>query len=415
MAGRLSEQYKRYINPSISRAFNLMGCGVEARALGSTIIDGDGKQYLDAAGGFGVFSLGHSHPVVVSRVRDQLEKMPLSTRTMYNEPLAMLSELLATISPQGLQYSFICNSGAEAVEGALKMARASTGKRGIIAAENSFHGKTLGALSATGKEIYRKPFYPLLDSFTFVPYGDAAAVASAINDQTAAVIVEAIQGEGGIIVPPPSYLPALREICTRNGVLLIVDEVQTGLGRTGKMFGVDHFNVAPDIMTLGKALGGGVMPVAAFIGTPAVWQPLIENPFLHTSTFGGNPLACVAGQATIELLLSEPIIQEVEAKGRLILDRLSNMQAALPHIIEDVRGQGLMIGLELASAGLCGLIISEAMKQGVLLAFTLNNSKVIRIEPPLTTSMAEIEKILSAIEHGLERSDQITGKAKATY
>src|SRR5262245_28989694 len=210
---KVSEKYKKFVNPSIARAFNLVGCGIEAHASGAVVIDAGGREYIDAAGGFGVFNLGHTHPVVVNRVREQLERMPLSSRAMYNEPLARLAELLASITPGRLQYSFICNSGTEAVDGALKLARASTGKPNIIATVNAFHGKALGSLSAAGNEMYRRPFYPLLEGLSVVPYGDAAAVEANITDRTAAVIVEPVQGEGGVIVPPGEYFPRLREVC----------------------------------------------------------------------------------------------------------------------------------------------------------------------------------------------------------
>ena len=400
----VNARYKWYVNPSIARVLGLMGCGVEGGAEHVFIKDSEGNHYLDAAGGFGVFSLGHRHPMVVSRVLAQLLAMPLSSKVLYNEPLARLSELLAFLSPGDLRYSFICNSGTEAVEGALKLARAASGKPKIISAFNSFHGKTFGSLSATGKEVYREPFYPLLPDFVLVPFGDPEAIEEAIDGRTAAVILEPIQGEGGVIIPPPNYLRDVREICDRKGVLLIADEVQTGLGRTGRMFAVDHEGIVPDIMALGKALGGGVMPIGTFIGNEQVWQPLIRHPFLHTSTFGGNPLACAAAAGAIEAIVEEDLPRKAEEKGRYLLQELHRLKGRYPDLIRDVRGLGLLIGVELESPALSGRIISEALKARVLLAFALNDTKVIRIEPPLTIGYGELGRILEALDYALSKA-----------
>lgn len=400
----VNARYKCYVNPSIARVLGLMGCGVESRAKHTLVEDSEGNQYIDASGGFGVFSLGHGHPKVVMRAQAQLLAMPLSSKLLYNEPLARLSELLAFLSPGDLRYSFICNSGTEAVEGALKLARAASGKPKIISAFNSFHGKTFGSLSATGKEVYREPFYPLLPDFVLVPFGDPEAVEEAIDDRTAAVILEPIQGEGGVIIPPPNYLKDVRELCDRKGVLFIADEVQTGLGRTGRMFAVDHDGVVPDIMTLGKALGGGVMPIGAFIGNERVWQPLIKHPFIHTSTFGGNPLACAAAVGAIEAIVEEDLPRKAEEKGRYLLQELHRLKGRYPELIRDVRGLGLLIGVELKSPALSGRIISEALKARVLLAFALNDTKVIRIEPPLTIGYGELGRILEALDYALGKA-----------
>lgn len=403
----VAKRYKDYVNPSIAKLLNMLGSSVEARAAGAAVEDLTGRRYIDGVGGFGVFSVGHSHPKVIARVARQLSEMPLSSKVLYSEPLARLAELLAIISPGDLRYSFICNSGAEAVEGALKLARAYTRKPKIIATHNSFHGKTFGALSATGNETYRKPFYPLLEGFTFVPFGDVAAIEGSLDGDTAAVILEPIQGEGGVNVPPSNYLREVREICDRKGVLLIVDEVQTGLGRTGRLFAVEHFGIVPDIMALGKALGGGVMPIGAFIGREEVWHPLIEHPFIHTSTFGGNPLACAAAIGAIEATLEEDLPKQAEIKGRHLLRELNRLWEGYPDVIRDVRGLGLMIGVEVADPSLCGVIVSEAFKRHVLLTFTLNNTKVIRVEPPLTISYEELERIVEAIRWGVQKAESV--------
>jgi putrescine aminotransferase len=293
---------KDYVNPGLARLLQFGGFGdVEETAQGCVITTASGAQFLDFVGGFGVFSLGHRHPRVVQAVHRQLDRMPLSTRTFFNAPQAWLAEKLAQIAPGNLQYSFFSNSGTEAVEAALKIARIATGKTDFVCAVGAFHGKSMGSLAATGREKYRKPFEPMVPGYIHVPFDNLDAAANAITSQTAAIIIEPIQGEGGIITPAPGYLKGLRHICTEHQILLIADEVQTGLGRTGRMFAVDHEDVTPDIMTLAKALGGGVMPIGVTMATAEIWERAFgENPLIHTSTFGGNPLACSAGLAALE-------------------------------------------------------------------------------------------------------------------
>ena len=304
------EKYAKYVNPT---ALNLLRLGgfdkIEWEGCGATLKDLHGTEYIDCLGGYGVFSLGHANPQVVEAVVAQMRRLPLSSKTFLNKPLADLSELLASIAPGDLQYSFLCNSGTEAVEAALKFARMATGRTEIISTIGSYHGKTYGALSASGRERYKTPFAPLVPGFTHVPFGDVPALTAVVDDATAAVILEPIQGENGIFVAPDGYLQAARRLCDKHGALLILDEVQTGLGRTGKMFACEHWDVAPDLMTLAKALGGGVVPIGALLGTPAVWDKVFkENPFIHTSTFGGGEMACAAGLAAIRITLGrEPV------------------------------------------------------------------------------------------------------------
>lgn len=402
------EKYEKYINPAVAKLFRFMGLStIEWEAQGNVIRDIEGKEYIDCLGGYGVFSLGHRHPKVVEAVKAQLDLMPLSSKVLFDKPMADLAELLAEITPGDLQYSFFVNSGAEAVEGSLKLARLHTGRTKIIATTNSFHGKTLGALSATGREMFRDPFQPLLTGFSHVPFGDIDSLREAVDDDTAAVIIEPIQGEGGIIVPPDTYLASVRKICDKTGALLICDEIQTGLARTGKMFAVEHYNVIPDIITTAKALGGGVMPIGAFTARPHVWDKYIISPFLHTSTFGGNPLACAAGVAAIKVIKEEGLIHKAEKSGNYFLGKLRSLAKAYPQIIKEVRGKGLMIGIELTKEGIGGLILSEMIDKGVLIAYTLNNPKVIRIEPPLIVTEQQIDYVIDAFTSALEKADSM--------
>jgi putrescine aminotransferase len=397
------EKYEQHINPAMAKLFRYMGLStVEWEADGNIIRDIDGKEYIDCLGGYGVFSLGHRHPKVIEAVKKQLDYMPLSSKVLFNKPMADLSALLAEITPGELQYSFIGNSGTEAVEGALKLARIHTGRTKIISTINSFHGKTLGALSATGRDLFRDPFKPLLGGFEHVPFNDIQAIKQVMNSEVAAVIVEPIQGEGGIIVPSDDYLPTLRKLCDEHGALLICDEVQTGLGRTGKMFASEHYNIVPDIITTAKALGGGVMPIGAFTAKPAIWEKYIISPFLHTSTFGGNPLACVAAIAAIHVLRDEELVNRSAVTGAYFLNELKNLQQAFPDVIKEVRGKGLMIGIELTKEGIGGLLISELVNNGVLAAYTLNNPKVIRMEPPLLITKELLTVVLKALHDAVE-------------
>ncbi len=393
-------KYERYVNPSLARLFRYMGLAtVEHSARGSTVTDFKGDEYLDLLGGYGMYGVGHSHPRVMQAVKAQLDLMAMPTKILLNKPMADLAELLAEVTPGDLTYSFFCNSGTEAVEAAIKLAKVATGKQGIVSTVGAFHGLSLGALSATGREMFREPFKPLLNGFGHVPFGDALAVEGAITKDTAAVIVEPIQGEGGVVVPPHGYLTALREICDRKGVLLIVDEVQTAMGRTGKMFAVEHEGVVPDILCLAKALGGGVMPIGAIVARPHVWQSFIDAPFLHASTFGGNPMACAAAIAAIRVTQEENLCENATVMGDRILGALKSMQVRYPGILAEVRGQGLIIGLDFTNAGYAGYAISELVNNKILAAYTLNNPKVIRIEPPLVITAAEVERAISVWEN----------------
>lgn len=405
-AAEIIANYEAYVNPAVARLFRFLGLGAaEARAEGLYVYDADGKRYLDCLGGYGVFSLGHRHPEVVAAVKEQLDRMPLSAKLFFCEPLATLSQALAEILPGELRYSFVVNSGAEAVEGVLKLARLYTGRAKIVAMENGFHGKTFGALSATGKALYRAPFEPLVPGFCHIPFNDLAAAEEAIDERTAAVIVEPVQGEGGVVLAQPGYLAGLKAICAAKGALLICDEVQTGLGRTGRMFACEHAHVAPDIVATGKALGGGVMPIGAFSASATVWQPFAESPFLHTSTFGGNPLACAAAVAAIGVLRRDYTRFAVADKGAYFLDGLEALARRHPRLIEGVRGQGLMLGVSFVNEGIAGLFISECLRAGILAAYALNRPKVVRLEPPLLVERADIAWVLDHFTDILHRAE----------
>lgn len=399
----ISRLYREHLSPDLARLIKFSGLGtVEHCALGSVVTDCEGDEYLDFAGGYGVFSLGHRHPEVVAAVEAQLHRMPLSARVFLNPLQAELACELARFT--GLSYSFFCNSGTEAVEGALKLARLATGRTGLVAADQAYHGKSLGSLSVSGRKDYREPFEPLIPEVTHVPFGDPVELRRAVNEQTAAVILEPVQGEGGIHVAPSGYLEEVREICSDRKVLFIADEVQTGLGRTGKMLAVEHWGVQPDILVLAKALGGGVMPVGCFCATPEVWQAFKGRPLLHTSTFGGNPLACAAALATLKILQRDRLDLRAAVLGQRLIQGLRAVQSDYPALIKEVRGLGLMLGVEVQEEGYGGSLISEMAKQRVIAVYTLNQPRVLRFEPPLTVSEPEIDRCLDAFRESCRRT-----------
>lgn len=400
-------KYTEYVNPYLAKLMNFAGFGVEMEASGCLIRDQDGTEYLDFLGGYGVFSLGHRHPAVIAAVKEQLDKMPLSGKTFFNRNQADLAEALEAITPAGLQFTFFSNSGAEAVEAALKFAKGSTGRTKIVSTHGGYHGKTLGALATTGREKYRKQFEPLMPGVEFVAYGDLEAACAAIDEHTAAFIVETLQGEGGIHVPPVGYLSAVRERTKEVGAILIADEVQTGLARTGKMFGCDHEAVSPDILTMAKALGGGVMPIGATSFTPEIGEKIYkQNPLMHTSTFGGNPLACAAGLATIRVIQEEGLVERSAQMGEKMMQGLREIQSR-HDLLSDVRGQGLMIGVEFSMDEVGELAIAQMVKRGMIAAYTLNNPRVIRLEPPLIVEESQIERALTILDEAVTETEEI--------
>jgi putrescine aminotransferase len=404
------DNYRQYVNPPLARVMKLSGSPVEVRAQGCTIWDHNGKAYLDFAGGYGVFTLGHSHPKVIAAVKEQLELMALSGKTMFNIVLGRAAKKLADLAPGDLQISFWANSGTEAVEGAIKLARAATKRAKIVGTHNAYHGKTLGALSASGRDYFKLEYRPLLPDVEHVEFGDAECLDEALRD-AAAFIVEPVQGEGGVNIPPAGYLKAVREACDRTGALFIADEVQTGLGRCGMTFGCDRDGVVPDVMTLAKGLSGGIVPVGAFIARPSVWNAAYAKaPLMHTSTFGGGELACAAALAAMEVLEEDGLIENARVRGEQLLDGARALATRYPGVVRDVRGLGLLVGVELTSEGYGGWIIPEMLKAGVTAAWTLNMQRVIRLEPPLIVTQAEVDRALAALEAGLAEAYEKLGQ-----
>lgn len=393
-----------FVNPALAKwrkSGDARAC--EWKGHGWFIYDLAGNEYLDCLGGYGVFNFGHLHPRIVAAVENGLHRMGIHSQELLNPWQARFAMRFAQFSPGALQYVFFSNSGTESVEAALKIAMMKTGKQKFIGTINGYHGKTLGALSVTFRDIFRKPFEPLRDNVA-VPFNDAAALEAAITPEIAAFIVEPVQGEAGIIVPDDSYFPAVRDICDKHGILLILDEVQTGMGRTGRYFASEHWGIAPDLMSVGKSVGGGVIPMGITTGTPAVWEALEPNPFMHSNTFGGNPIACAAGLAALEVLEEEQLAAKAESTGNFTTDRLRTLQAEFPTILREVRGKGLLIGVEFHEAEMGKAAAKELFNRHVLVAHTLNNPRAMRIEPPLATPedvMAEMLDRFRTVLQGL--------------
>jgi putrescine aminotransferase len=394
------ETYARHLNAGMARVLGFMGMDAEAvRAEGSLIWDSRGRRFIDFLGGYGAFNFGHRHPHITAAVREQLERMPLSCKLLVDAPAVEAAQKLALITPGAVSKFFFTNSGTESVEGALKLARLATGRSGIIYTRGGFHGKTMGSLSATGRDKHRIPFEPLLAKFDEVPFGDVEALEKALSEKISAVILEPVQGEGGIHPAPAGYLKAVRELTHKHGTLLIADEVQTGMGRTGRNFACERDGIEPDIIVLAKSLGGGVMPVGAIGGTPAVWAKFEEQPLIHSSTFGGGPMACASVSAAIDVLQEEKLAERAERIGPAFIDDLKGLQRKYPQVLKEARGVGLMIGLEFTSSDAAELAIASILNKGVLIAFALNAPEVVRLEPPLNTPeelFAEVLEILDA-------------------
>lgn len=378
---------------------------------GAVFRDTQGAEYIDCLGGYGVYLLGHRHPRVIQAVERQLHRQALHSQELIDPLRGYLSKLVAMITPGDLQHSYMVNAGTEANEMALKLARLATGKKWFISTEKGFHGKTMGSLSATGKGLYRTPYLPLVPGFQHVPYADAAAVEEAIRqleltgESVAGVIVEPIQGEGGVNIPPDSYLPALREICDRHECLLIVDEIQTGMGRTGTLFASDYVGVTPDIMTLGKAFGGGVMPIACMVTKTKWWGQMEDNPFiLGSSTFGGNPLCASAAIAAIHTTIEENVPGIAKEKGDYFLRGLQRIQEIYPDLMVEARGRGLLMGMEFRNHETGYQVAKSLFAERILVGGTLNNAQVIRIEPPYSISYGQIDQVLSAVERSLQKA-----------
>ena len=368
---------------------------VLVKGRGMKVYDSDGREYLDFVGGVAVNNLGHCHPRVVVALQKQAQRLMHVSNHFHNEPQISLAKTL--VKHSFADKVFLCNSGTEAIEGAIKLARRYAreilrqDRYELITMHGSFHGRTLGALSATAHEKFHKSFEPIVPGFRYVPFNSIEAVERAVNEHTCAVLVEPVQGEGGVNVPSEGYLKALRDICDKHGLLLMLDEIQTGMGRTGKLFACEHAGVTPDVMALAKGLGGG-MAIGALLATDKVAQAF--TPGSHGSTFGGNPLACAAAIASFDAILEDNIlIQSVDRLGRYFLGALEGLKQRYP-FIKELRGKGLLVGMELDLPGKD--IVTACLKEGFLINCTVDT--VLRFMPPLIVSEEEIDLLVGALD-----------------
>lgn len=369
------------------------------RGQGARLWDEAGRQYIDCVAGVGVANVGHCNPAVVKAIQEQAARLITCSELFYNDARAQCLERLNRITPEGIDRFFLCNSGTEAVEGAIKFARMATGRKRIVAAMRGFHGKTLGSLSATWDKKYRDPFTPLVPDFVHAAYNNVTEFEKAIDDQTAAVILEPVQGEGGVRPASTEFFQAVRKACDERGVLFIIDEIQTGFGRTGRMFACEHFGVLPDILTMAKGIAGGV-PMGAIGIDRRVGE--IEKQS-HTSTFGGNPLACAAAVAAIDFLVEGDLPKQAAEKGEYFMRRLRTIPDPR---IREIRGLGLMIGIELKQKA--GPIAQAMLKEGVLVL--LAGTTVLRFLPPLVITREEIDTVVAALTKVLTVTPAVTAE-----
>ncbi|MBT6468665.1 MAG: acetylornithine/succinylornithine family transaminase [Thaumarchaeota archaeon] len=368
------------------------------KGVGAHVWDVDGKEYIDCMGGYGVALVGHQNKRVNDAIKQQIDKIITVHSSLYNKTREEFLKILIGLAPKELTQVHLNNSGAEAIEAAMKFARKFTGKKGMVAMKGSYHGKSFGALSLTFNPKYRKAFAPLVEKVSFASYGDIESLRSVIDDDTAFVILEPIQGESGIIVAPDGFLQEVRKLCDEKGILLIFDEIQAGLGRTGRLWACDHWNTAPDILCLAKGIAGGV-PMGATLTRPDILASISKGE--HSSTFGGNPISCAAGTAALEALTEDGLIENSEKMGNLFRDGLEKLKEKHT-MIREIRGKGLMIGIEMkfeVKDILMGLI-----KEGVLMLYSGRN--ILRILPPLVISEEDVTKVLHALDTIITEEEQ---------
>ncbi len=368
------------------------------KGVGSHVWDIDGKEYIDCMGGYGVAIVGHQNKRVVKAIKEQVDKIITVHSSLYNKTREEFLKTLIGLAPKGLTQVHLNNSGAEAIEAAIKFARKFTGKKGMVAMKGSYHGKSLGALSLTFNPKYKKAFEPLVEKVSFASFGDIESLRSTIDEDTAFVILEPIQGESGINVAPDGFLQEVRKVCDEKGILLIFDEIQAGLGRTGRLWACDHWNTAPDILCLAKGIAGGV-PMGATLVRPDILASMSKGE--HSSTFGGNPLSCAAGIATLQALTQDGLIENAENMGKLFREGLEKLKEK-HSIIREIRGKGLMIGVELKFE--VKDILMNLMKEGILMLYSGRN--ILRILPPLVISKEDITKVLQTLDIVLTKEEQ---------
>jgi len=396
------DRFARFVNPQRVRVMRAAGLDIiEAERSGPWVWDVGGARYLDCFTSAGSFNVGRRNPRIVAAAHAAIDRLDHGNFLLCSQPKAELAARLAELTPGGLSCTMFGTGGGEAIDFAIKLARGATGRARIISTVNGYHGHTGFALSAGGRASFREPFEPLMPEFVQVPFGEIGALEAQLDERTAAVLLEPIQGEGGIVPAPPGYLAGVRAACDRVGALLILDEIQTGLGRTGRWWACEHDGVAPDVMATAKSLGGSLVAISATVFTEELREFLIPNPFIHLSTFGGSDLACAVALEVLALIEETGLVEHAAAMGELLFAGLDRIAAAHPEVITEVRGRGLMAGVQYSEDSLGPRMSYHLARQGVLAIYSGNQPAVMRLMPSLVIGEAEVDFLLAALERAI--------------
>lgn len=394
--------FAEYVNPMKARILHHAGLDIiEARREGVRVWDLEGRPYIDCITSAGSFNVGRRNPAIVQALKEALDEADQGIFLLCSKGKADLARRLAELTPGDLKFSMFGASGGEVVDFAIKLARGYTRRPKIISTVKGYHGHTGFALSAIGRDAYQAPFHPLMPEFVRVPFGDLGALAAAIDENTAGVLLEPVQGEGGINVAPDGYLQGVRTLCDQAGAMMILDEIQTGFGRTGTLFACQHDGVVPDIMTLGKSLGGGLYPITAAVFREPLADFLVMNPFIHLSTFGGADLGCAVGLATIDYVLAHDLPGNARAMGERFRAGFARLKEKYPDVLVDYRGRGLMMGLQYKDNSMGPRMSYQLAQHGVIALYTGNDPTVMRLQPPLIIKPDEVDEVLQALDDSM--------------
>jgi acetylornithine/succinyldiaminopimelate/putrescine aminotransferase len=395
--------FSKFIGPMKVRTMKAAGLDIiEHKREGVNVWDITGEKYIDCQTGSGIMNVGRRNPDIVEALKKALDTYDIGVFLLCSKPKADLAKKLAEITPGDLKCTIFGVGGGEANDAAIKIARGFTMKKEIIYTQRAYHGHTGFSLSAIGRDAYKEPFEPLMPGFIMVPFGDIEAIKKAITADTAAIILEPIQGEGGINIPPDDYLPQVRKLCDDHEILLILDEIQTGFARTGKMFASEHWGVVPDIMTVAKSLGGGIYPISATIFKEEIQDFFIPHPFIHLSTFGGSDLGCIVGMAVIDYILKHDLAGHAEKMGIRFRTGLDALLKDYPSLLLEVRQSGLMIGLQYTNESIGPRMTKKLAERGVIAIYTGNDPSICRLMPPLVITPEEVDFVLNALAESMK-------------
>ena len=405
--------FSKFIGPMKVRTMKAAGLDIiEDKREGASVWDITGKKYIDCQTGSGIMNVGRRNPDIIDALKKALDTYDIGVFLLCSKPKADLAKKLAEITPGDLQCTIFGAGGGEANDAAIKIARGYTMKKEIIYTQKAYHGHTGFALSAIGRDAYKEPFEPLIPGFKMVPFGDIEAIKKTITADTAAIILEPIQGEGGINIPPDEYLPQVRKLCDDHEILFILDEIQTGFGRTGRMFASEHWGVVPDIMTVAKSLGGGIYPISATIFKEEIQDFFIPHPFIHLSTFGGSDLGCIVGLAVIDYIQKHNLADNAEKMGRKFRAGFDSLLKEYPSLLLEVRQKGLMMGLQYTNESIGPRLTKKMAERGVIAIYTGNDPSICRLMPPLVITPEEVDFVLNALDGSMKELSKEAGLGK---